>query len=284
MTKSISVLGKPTESIRVNGRGRERRGPSCLCEPTILPWRKPREGRTRDSQAEDEAVHGLSGHRCGPRADWRRQRRGSKDGRAMVRRGAEAWPRSQSQTQGRGDPRRASVCGAEIQGSRGFRLRETPHTKKLGRGDARPALSSSPASARQVSGLPCTAPRAPPATPPSAGKWPLTGNGSQGPRPPRHATPRHAGHPVTPLAPRTSSFRVFSGAQVKEGSRHVTTETTLRCGASRAPWGARPQPWPRPTTCLALTRSNRKCLQMFRMFFGWENNSQVNSSTLRRRL
>lgn len=102
--------------------------------------------------------------------------------------------------------------------------------------------------------------------------------------PGRHATPRHAGRPVTPLAPRTSSFRVFSGAQVKEGSRHVTTETTLRCGASRAPWGARPQPWPRPTTSLALTRSNRKCLQMFRMFFGWENNSQVNSSTLRRRL
>lgn len=199
----------------------------------------------------------------------------------MVRRGAEAWPRSQSQTQGRGDPRRASVCGAEIQGSRGFRLRETPHTKKLGRGDARPALSSSPASARQVSGLPCTVPRAPPATPASAGKWPLTGNGSQGPRPPRHATPAA---PVTPLAPRTSSFRVFSGAQVKEGSRHVTTETTLCCGASRAPWGARPQPWPRPTTCLALTRSTRKCLQMFRMFFGWENNSQVNSSTLRRRL
>lgn len=154
MTKSISVLGKPTESIRDNGRGRERRGPSCLCEPTILPRRKPREGRTRDSEAEDEAVHGLSGHRCGPRADSRRQRRGSKDGRAMVRRGAEAWPRSQSQTQGRGDPRRASVCGAEIQGSRGFRLRETPHTKKPGRGDARPALSSSPASARQVSGSP----------------------------------------------------------------------------------------------------------------------------------
>lgn len=281
MTKSISVLGKPTESIRVNGRGRERRGPSCLCEPTILPRRKPREGRTWDSEAEDEAVHGLSGHRCGPRADSRRQRRGSKDGRAMVRRGAEAWPRSQSQTQGRGDPRRASVCGAEIQGSRGFRLRETPHTKKPGRGDARPALSSSPASARQVSGLPCTAPRAPPATPASAGKSHRKRISRTQAATPRHATPAA---PVTPLAPRTSSFRVFSGAQVKEGSRHVTTETTLRCGASRAPWGARPQPWPRPTTGLALTRSNRKCLQMFRMFFGWENNSQVNSSTLRRRL
>lgn len=207
----------------------------------------------------------------------------------MVRRGAEAWPRSQSQTQGRGDPRRASMCGAEIQGSRGFRLRETPHTKKPGRGDARPALSSSPASpcrtsspasARQVSGLPCTAPRAPPATPASAGKSHRK-RISRTQATPRHATPAA---PVTPLAPRTSSFRVFSGAQVKEGSRHVTTETTLRCGASRAPWGARPQPWPRPTTGLALTRSNRKCLQMFRMFFGWENNSQVNSSTLRRRL
>lgn len=202
MTKSISVLGKPTESIRVNGRGRERRGPSCLCEPTILPRRKPREGRTRDSEAEDEAVHGLSGHRCGPRADWRRQRRGSKDGRAMVRRGAEAWPRSQSQTQGRGDPRRASVCGAEIQGSRGFRLRETPHTKKLGRGDARPALSSSPAS-------PCRT-----SSPPRPGRCQVSPAQRPGPRqrlllargsglsqetdlkdPGRHATPRHAGRP-----------------------------------------------------------------------------------------
>lgn len=281
MTKSISVLGKPTESIRDNGRGRERRGPSCLCEPTILPRRKPREGPTRDSEAEDEAVHGLSGHRCGPRADWRRQRRGSKDGRAMVRRGAEAWPRSQSQTQGRGDPRRASVCGAEIQGSRGFRLRETPHTKKPGRGDARPALSSSPASpcrtsspasARQVSGLPCTAPRAPPATPASAGK-------SHRKRISRTqaATPRR---PPRSLPSRLTRAASESSRERRSRRGLAMSPRRLHCAVGRpVRRGGRG-----PSPGLALTRSNRKCLQMFRMFFGWENNSQVNSSTLRRRL
>lgn len=263
MTKSISVLGKPTESIRVNGRGRERRGPSCLCEPRILPRRKPREGRTRDSEAEDEAVHGLSGHRCGPRADWRRQRRGSKDGRAMVRHGAEAWPRSQSQTQGRGDPRRASVCGAEIQGSRGFRLRETPHTKKPGRGDARPALSSSPASARQVSGLPCTAPRAPPATPASAGKWPLTGNGSQGPRPPRHATPRR---PPRSLPSRLARAASESSRERRSRRGLAMPPRRLHCAVGRpvCRGGRGPSPGLAPlpaSPSLAATENVSRCFE-----------------------
>lgn len=269
MTKSISVLGKPTERIRVNGRGRERRGPSCLCEPTILPRRKPREGRTRDSEAEDEAVHGLSGHRCGPRADWRRQRRGSKDGRAMVRRGAEAWPRSQSQTQGRGDPRRASVCGAEIQGSRGFRLRETPHTKKLGRGDAHPALSSSPAypcrtsspaSARQVSGLPCTAPRAPPVTPASAGK-------SHRKRISRTqaATPRHAGRPGH--SPSRLARAASESSRERRSSRGLAmSPRRLHCAvgrpARRGGRGPSPGLAPLPASpSLAATENVSRCFE-----------------------
>lgn len=179
------------------------------------------------------------------------------------------------------ETRDARVCAALKSRAREAFASGKLRTRRSWEGVTRPALSSSPASARQVSGLPCTAPRAPPATPASAGKSHRKRISRTQAATPRHATPAA---PVTPLAPRTSSFRVFSGAQVKEGSRHVTTETTLCCGASRAPWGARPQPWPRPTTGLALTRSTRKCLQMFRMFFGWENNSQVNSSTLRRRL
>lgn len=178
------------------------------------------------------------------------------------------------------ETRDARVCAALKSRAREAFASGKLRTRRSREGVTRaPPFLPPPPRPGRCQGLPCTAPRAPPATPASAGK-------SHRKRISRTqaATPRHAGRPVTPLAPRTSSFRVFSGAQVKEGSRHATTETTLRCGASRAPWGARPQPWPRPTTCLALTRSNRKCLQMFRMFFGWENNSQVNSSTLRRRL
>lgn len=60
------------------------------------------------------------------------------------------------------------------------------------------ALSSSFASPCRTSSLshpsggqrlPCTVPKAPPGTSANAGQWPLTGNGTQGPRLPRQAMP-----------------------------------------------------------------------------------------------
>lgn len=203
------------------------------------------------------------GHRCGPRADWRRQRRGSKDGRAMVRRGAEAWPRSQSQTQGRGDPRRASVCGAEIQGSRGFRLRETPHTKKLGRGDARPALSSSPASARQVSGLPCTVPRAPPVTPASAGKSHRKRISRTQAATPRHATPRWPPRSLpSRLARAASEFsrerRSRRGLAMSPRRLHCAVGRPARRGGRGPSPGLAPLP---ASPSLAATENVSRCFE-----------------------
>lgn len=189
----------------------------------------------------------------------------------MVRRGAEAWPRSQSQTQGRGDPRRASVCGAEIQGSRGFRLRETPHTKKLGRGDARPALSSSPASpcrtsspasARQVSGLPCTAPRAPPVTPASAGKSHRK-RISRTQATPCHATPRRPPRSLPSRLARAASEssrerRSRRGLAMPPRRLHCAVGRPVRRGGRGPSPGLAPLP---ASPSLAATENVSRCFE-----------------------
>lgn len=86
------------------------------------------------------------------------------------------------------ETRDARVCAALKSRAREAFASGKLRTRRSWEGVTRaPPFLPPPPRPGRCQGLPCTAPRAPPATPASAGKWPLTGNGSQGPRPPRHA-------------------------------------------------------------------------------------------------
>lgn len=94
------------------------------------------------------------------------------------------------------ETRDARVCAALKSRAREAFASGKLRTRRSWEGVTRtPPFLPPPPRPGRCQGLPCTAPRAPPATPASAGKWPLTGNGSQGPRPPRHAgRPGHSPH------------------------------------------------------------------------------------------
>lgn len=162
------------------------------------------------------------------------------------------------------ETRDARVCAALKSRAREAFASGKLRTRRSREGVTRaPPFLPPPPRPGRCQGLPCTAPRAPPATPASAGKWPLTGNGSQGPRPPRHATPRR---PPRSLPSRLARAASESSRERRSRRGLAMSPRRLHCAvgrpARRGGRGPSPGLAPLPASpSLAATENVSRCFE-----------------------
>lgn len=162
------------------------------------------------------------------------------------------------------ETRDARVCAALKSRAREAFASGKLRTRRSREGVTRaPPFLPPPPRPGRCQGLPCTAPRAPPATPASAGKWPLTGNGSQGPRPPRHATPRRPPWSLpSRLAPAASESsrerRSRRGLAMSPRRLHCAVGRPVRRGGRGPSPGLAPLP---ASPSLAATENVSRCFE-----------------------
>lgn len=162
------------------------------------------------------------------------------------------------------ETRDARVCAALKSRAREAFASGKLRTRRSREGVTRaPPFLPPPPRPGRCQGLPCTAPRAPPATPASAGKWPLTGNGSQGPRPPRHATPRRPpGHSPSRLARAASESsrerRSSRGLAMSPRRLHCAVGRPVRRGGRGPSPGLAPLP---ASPSLAAPENVSRCFE-----------------------
>lgn len=162
------------------------------------------------------------------------------------------------------ETRDARVCAALKSRAREAFASGKLRTRRSWEGVTRaPPFLPPPPRPGRCQGLPCTAPRAPPATPASAGKWPLTGNGSQGPRPPRHATPRRPPRSLPSRLARAASEssrerRSRRGLAMSPRRLHCAVGRPVRRGGRGPSPGLAPLP---ASPSLAATENVSRCFE-----------------------